>query len=137
MHRSSRYKVKDYRFGLQAVTLRRKTGLTQQEMASRVGVSEKAIGNWESGTSYPSVFHLRKLIEIYLQSGTFTCGHERDEAQTLWEQARENGSHATGLFDERWFAALLSQPPDDQSASLQKFLQQNLVTWILRKKTIR
>lgn len=109
MRSSSRYTVKDYRFGLQLLTLRRKAGLTQGEMANRMGVSEKAIRNWEGGTSYPSEFNLKKLIETLLFSNAFKTGYERDEARTLWEQAGESTSRSKAPFDEQWFAILLKQ----------------------------
>src|SRR5437667_6122617 len=109
MRPSSRYTVKDHRFGLQLFTLRRKAGLTQDEMANRMGVSEKAIRNWEGGTSYPSGFNLKKLIETLLLSNAFKPGDERDEARTLWEQASESASRSKAPFDEQWFATLLKQ----------------------------
>jgi transcriptional regulator with XRE-family HTH domain len=115
MRPSSRYTVKDYRFGLQLLTLRRKAGLTQEEMANRMGVSEKAIRNWEGGTSYPSVFNLKKLIETLLFSSAFKPGYERDEARTFWEQASESASRSKAPFDEHWFATLLKQQHGSKS----------------------
>jgi transcriptional regulator with XRE-family HTH domain len=104
-----RYTVKDYRFGLQLLTLRKKAGLTQGEMASQMGVSEKAIRNWEGGAGYPTEVHLQKLIETLLFHRAFTPEHERGEAQALWEQAYESVSRPKVPFDEQWFATLLKQ----------------------------
>ncbi len=104
-----RYTVKDYRFGLHLLTLRKKAGLTQEEMATRMGVSEKAIRNWEGGAGYPTEVHLQKLIETLLFSGAFTPQHERGEAQALWEQAYESIARPKVPFDEQWFATLLKQ----------------------------
>ncbi|HEU5227922.1 MAG TPA: NB-ARC domain-containing protein [Ktedonobacteraceae bacterium] len=94
---------------MQLLALRRKAGLTQEEMADRVGVSEKAIRNWEGGTSYPGLFNLQKLIETLLFNNALTPGHERDEARTLWEQASESASRSIGSFDEQLFATVLEQ----------------------------
>ena len=45
------------------VILRKSKGLTQDELASAVGVSRQAIYKWESGQSYPEV---PKLLEMKL-----------------------------------------------------------------------
>src|SRR5690348_8108398 len=59
-----RYKLKDDRFGLMALTLREKAGLVQAEVASVLGVSERTIRHWEGGTAFPTADNLKKLIEI-------------------------------------------------------------------------
>jgi DNA-binding XRE family transcriptional regulator len=41
------YKLKDDRFGLLALTLREKADLTQTEVATVMGVSERTIRHWE------------------------------------------------------------------------------------------
>ena len=104
-----RYKVKDDRFGLLALSLREKAGLTQSEMAASVGVSERTIRHWEAGTAYPDVAHLKKLIELYLLHAAFSREHARDEAKTLWEQVAESASRRKASFDDNWFDALLQQ----------------------------
>ena len=48
------------------VKLRKLKGLTQDELASAVGVSRQAIYKWESGQSYPEV---PKLVELKLIFG--------------------------------------------------------------------
>jgi WD40 repeat protein/transcriptional regulator with XRE-family HTH domain len=104
-----RYKLKDDRFGLMALTLREKAGLAQAEVASVLGVSERAIRHWEGGTAFPTADNLKKLIELYLHHGAFVSGHERDEAKAFWEQAAQSASHHKPLFDEAWFDNLLRQ----------------------------
>ncbi len=104
-----RYKLKDDRFGLMALTLREKAGLTQTNVATLLSVSERTIRHWEGGTAFPATAHLKQLIELYLRTGAFVSGHERDEAKAFWEQAAESASHRSVPFDETWFAALLKQ----------------------------
>ena len=48
------------------VKLRKLKGLTQDELASAIGVSRQAVYKWESGVSYPEV---PKLIEMKLIFG--------------------------------------------------------------------
>src|SRR6266702_6959936 len=95
-----RYKLKDNRFGLLALTLREKVGLTQAEVAGVLAVSERTIRHWEGGTAYPSTSNLKELIELYLQRGVFVGGQERAEAKAFWEQAIESASRRRSLFDD-------------------------------------
>src|SRR5262249_23434730 len=104
-----RYKLRDDRFGLLALTLREKAGLTQVEVARALGVSERTIRHWEGGTAYPDAAHLKRLIETYLRHGSFVYGREQDEAKAFWEQAAESASRRKMIFDEVWFAALLKR----------------------------
>src|SRR5947209_4114398 len=101
-----RYKLKDNRFGLLALTLREKAGLTQGEVASVLGVSERTIGHWEAGTAYPTTTNLKELIKLYLYHGAFSKENERDEAKVFWEQVAESASRRKALFDEAWFTDL-------------------------------
>jgi WD40 repeat protein/transcriptional regulator with XRE-family HTH domain len=109
-----RYKLKDGRFGLLALTLREKASLTQAEMSIMLGVSERTIRHWEGGTAFPTTDNLKRLIEIYLHHGAFVGGREREEAQVLWEQAAESAAHRCVLFDEAWFDDLLKQQSHNQ-----------------------
>lgn len=45
--------------------LRKKNGLSQEELAERVGISRQAISKWESGQSTPDLNKLILLSEIY------------------------------------------------------------------------
>src|SRR6266550_252483 len=65
------YKLRDFEFAQHLVTLRKKAGLTQEDVALRIGLSEKAIRNWEGGSNYPKELNLRKLIEMYLGKNVF------------------------------------------------------------------
>lgn len=114
-----RYKLKDHRFGLLALTLREKVGLTQAQVATAVGVSERSIQQWEAGTAYPAVANLKKFIEVCLYHGAFVSGRERDEVKALWEQAVESASRRKALFDEIWFDDLLKKQQYAQSQNKQ------------------
>jgi len=96
-------------FALLVLTLRKQAGLTQVELATLVGVTEKAVRNWEAGTAFPPENRLKKLIGIYLGLGAFTPGQERAEAKTLWKQACQTASHRKAIFNEAWFTVLLTQ----------------------------
>ena len=48
--------------------LRRRAGLSQEQVAEQVGVSRQAVAKWEAGQSAPSTKNLRKLAQV-LQVG--------------------------------------------------------------------
>ncbi len=57
--------MNDYPFGNRLYELRRTAGLTQREVARRVGVSDKAVSKWETGASKPTTDALRSLAALY------------------------------------------------------------------------
>src|SRR5438128_5421434 len=63
---------------------RGRSGLTQRELAARVGVSTRTVENWEAGVNYPSALPLQALILVLLDSGGLTVGLEGVEAHELW-----------------------------------------------------
>ncbi len=103
MKRSS-YGERDYAFGQAMLTLRTAIGLTQAGLAEFLGVSRKAVGGWESGGSYPKASHLKALLTLAVQEGTFPAGREAEEMRAFWKAA-----HQKVLLDESWLSALLSQ----------------------------
>ena len=57
--------MRDYDSGNKLYELRKKHNLTQEELAYKLKISDKAISKWENGTSKPSISNLKKLAEIY------------------------------------------------------------------------
>jgi DNA-binding XRE family transcriptional regulator len=49
----SRYRERDHVFGQMMLTLRSVIGMTQTELAKSLGISRRAVGDWEAGISYP------------------------------------------------------------------------------------
>lgn len=47
------------------IELRTQKGITQNELASYLGVSNKTISKWETGTSIPDTFYLPLLAKYY------------------------------------------------------------------------
>src|SRR5947208_14271108 len=103
MKRSS-YGERDYAFGQAMLTLRTALGLTQADLAEFLGVSLKAVGGWESGGNYPKAEHLKALLTLAVQQGTFPADREAEEIRALWKAA-----HLKVLLDESWLSTLLSQ----------------------------
>src|SRR3954462_1579594 len=87
--------------------LRGRAGLSQRELATLLGLSERAIRAWETGDSYPSADRLKALIALYLQQEVFTPDQERDEAAALWDAARAEAPRLRVPFEPAWFTSLL------------------------------
>jgi transcriptional regulator with XRE-family HTH domain len=92
-----------------------RTRLSQQGVASFVGVSTAALRNWEAGQSKPTAQNLKRLIELYVAYKAFAEGEEQAEAADLWEAAQERGLKVP--FDEQWFQELLANQRSLQSES--------------------
>ena len=52
-------------FGEKLREHRRTRGLTQEEVAAKIGVSAQAISKWESGATEPSTTNLMELARLY------------------------------------------------------------------------
>jgi transcriptional regulator with XRE-family HTH domain len=98
------YVERDYAFGQLMLTLRTSIGLTQAGLADLLGVSRNAVGEWESGSSYPKAEHLKHFIALGVQQQCFGAGREADEIRALWRAA-----HQKVLLDEPWLQELLGQ----------------------------
>jgi WD40 repeat protein/transcriptional regulator with XRE-family HTH domain len=98
------YRERDYAYGSAMLTLRTKIGLTQVELANYLGVSRRAVGEWEAGSSYPKAEHLKGVITLGVKQQAFTKESAVEEIRALWRATRQKV-----LLDERWLSALLSQ----------------------------
>ena len=46
------------------VELRKKNGFTQQELASKLNITDKAVSKWERGLSYPDITSISTLAKV-------------------------------------------------------------------------
>ena len=106
------YRDRDFPFGQDMLALRTKMGLKQVELAQLLGVSRRAVSNWEAGNSYPKLEHFKQLIVLALQHKAFPAGHEAERIRALWQIA-----HQKVLLDEAWLKGLLSLSPKQETNS--------------------
>lgn len=92
----------DHAFGATMLTLRTKIGFTQARLSEYLGISRRAVGEWEAGNSYPKPGHLKAIIALAVKCYAFHAGHEAEEVRAFWRAA-----HAKVLLDEHWLAGLL------------------------------
>ncbi len=88
--------------------LRGRTGLTQRQLAAKIGVAVRSIQAWESGLSYPTAASLELLIAAYLDAHGFATGREAVEAEAFWDAAVFHSPRLRPPFEHRWFTNLLA-----------------------------
>jgi transcriptional regulator with XRE-family HTH domain len=93
---------------------RGRTGLTQRQLAARLGAGRRTVQDWETGAAYPSADLLRALIRELLESGGLTSGQEEADARELWDAALREAPRMHTPLDEEWLVNLLTQaaPPE-------------------------
>jgi len=72
----------EYKYADRLVELRKKNGLSQDELAEKLNVSRQAVSNWERGESLPDTENLIALSKIYGVSIDELLGlNENDDAR--------------------------------------------------------
>ena len=106
--------------------LRKAQGLTQQQVADRLGVSNKTVSSWETGASCPDIAMLPAIAELY----GVTCDEilrgehiPADETTQVKEAEREKAidfrlaRHQNNVFLATLIGYALTMPRDRSSAS--------------------
>ena len=57
--------MKKQTLGMMISTLRKEKGMTQLELAEKMGVTDKAVAKWERDLSFPDINSIPKLAEIF------------------------------------------------------------------------
>ena len=79
--------------------LRINSGLTQKQLAEKIGVKNYIIGNWEQGRTEPSVKDLIDLANIFECSIDYILGRENDFGQiVLTANLSYDVSEVIGLY---------------------------------------
>ena len=86
--------------------LRTERGLTQRELAEKIGVKNYTVANWEQNRTEPSVRDLIDLANFFECSVDYLIGRENDFGQILIlkDNASEQANFLSlyeGLTDER------------------------------------
>ncbi len=83
------YHERDYVFGQIMLKLRSSIGLTQAGLANLLGVSRRAVGEWEGGLNYPKAEHLKHFLVLCVQQHVFEREREEEEIRALWKTAHQ------------------------------------------------
>ena len=77
------YRERDYPFGQAMFKLRSSIGLTQAGLATLLGISRRAVAEWEGGSNYPKEEHLQHFIVVCVQQHVFAPEREAEEIRDL------------------------------------------------------
>lgn len=69
--------------------LRKDNKMTQQELADKLNVTDRAIGNWENGRRMPDVIFFKSLCEIFNISINELLSGEKIKKEDLEEKSKE------------------------------------------------
>ena len=75
--------MKKQSFGAMIAAMRKEQGMTQLELAEKMGVTDKAVSKWERDLSFPDVNSIPRLAEIF----DVTV----DELMQVKSDSKENG----------------------------------------------
>ena len=77
---------------------RKQQGMSQAELASKLGVTQQAVGKWESGKSSPDPTTVARIAEILSTTADFLLGLYRPVASTNTPEERFFGNYAESLI---------------------------------------
>lgn len=93
--------------GNNIVVLRKKKGITQEELANELGVSAQAVSKWENNSSCPDVSLLTKIADYFGVSVDALLRAQEEDIVDLAEEKEDNVK------------------PDDKKNIVIKIMQQN------------
>ena len=93
--------------GNNIAVLRKKKGITQEELANELGVSAQAVSKWENSSSCPDVSLLTKIADYFGVSVDALLRTQEDDIVDLAEEKEDNVK------------------PDDKKNIVIKIMQQN------------
>ena len=77
---------------------RKKQGVSQAELAAKLGVTQQAVGKWESGKSSPDPATVARIAEILSTTADFLLGLYRPVSNVTTPEERFFGNYAESLI---------------------------------------
>lgn len=88
--------------GSKIAVARKKTNLSQAELAQQVSISPQAVGKWERGESMPDIFTLNRLAEIFgVDLNYFSGSFQESEIQANTIESLDNTTDETKINNPR------------------------------------
>lgn len=80
--------------------LRQARGISQVELAKRLGVTKQSVSNWENDNIQPSVEMVVKLAGVFSVSTDYLLGLEQGEYLDVTGLSQEKIAHIRQLVDD-------------------------------------
>ena len=127
---------------------RKQKGISQAELASKLGVTQQAVGKWESGKSSPDPATVARIAEILSTTADFLLGLYRPVSNVTTPEERFFGNYAESLIPvigtvKAGYGALLKKPlslrstPMCMPCTLRIQAALPAEPWLFRFKSIR
>lgn len=98
---------------------RKEQGLTQEKLASLLGVTFQAVSKWETAQTLPDMILLPRLSEIFQISIDKLLGYpSRDKQVTIYEKQYKNKSYYWGLVPSKMCLDVLKLMPPTRHIKL-------------------
>ena len=81
-------------------TLRQARGMSQVELAGRLGVTKQSVSNWENDNIQPSIEMLKKLAAVFAVSTDYLLGLESGDSLDVSDLPAEVVAHLRQLVDD-------------------------------------
>ena len=82
-------------FNEKLLSLRRKAGLSQEELAEKLGVSRQAVSRWEMGETMPDAQNILMLSDIFGVTTDYLLRDEMETGKTEKEETQAPAVHNT------------------------------------------
>ena len=67
------------KLGDKILMLRKKEGMSQEQLAEKLNVSRQAVSRWESGSALPDASNIRQLSKVFAVSADYLLNDDMDE----------------------------------------------------------
>ena len=79
------------------IELRKLNGMSQDELADRIGVSRQTVSKYETGESLPDIEKCKRIAEVFSVSMDDLINYERNNKNNLGLNAPPKGKHIFGM----------------------------------------
>ncbi len=107
-------------FGERLKKLREKNGISQAELARKLGLSQGAVGNWESGKREPNFETSRRIADYFCVSVDFLLGRENSDTDLSFDDftyAMQNEARSLTEKDRSLLLSMARQLSEARKAS--------------------
>ena len=77
------------KLGDKILMLRKKEGMSQEQLAEKLDVSRQAISRWELGSALPDANNIRQLSRVFAVSADYLLNDDEDEYEPLKQQMKQ------------------------------------------------
>ena len=87
-------------FGERLKALRQARGLTQEELAKRIGVTKQTISNWENGNITPALDVLITLVEFFRTTPNDMLGYQEPFTVDVSGLSSQEMAHVAAIVQD-------------------------------------